>query len=120
VARGLCHEVVRLVIRLHAVVTSVALLDELERTLRDKFEVTPEVAAFLKQFRTAVRIVTPVRLPSPVCRDADDDVVLATAIAAGADFIVTGDNDLLVLRSYEGIRISSPREFLMLLEPPIV
>jgi putative PIN family toxin of toxin-antitoxin system len=34
---------------------------------------------------------------SPVCRDPEDDIVLATAIAGRADAIVTGDDDLLVL-----------------------
>ncbi|MBL8381433.1 MAG: putative toxin-antitoxin system toxin component, PIN family [Burkholderiales bacterium] len=44
-------------------------------------------------------------LPRPVCRDADDDHVLACAIAADADLIVSGDEDLLSLRTYEGIPI---------------
>jgi uncharacterized protein len=51
-------------------------------------------------------------LPARVCRDETDDVVLATAVAAEADAIVTGDQDLLVLGSYEGIDIVSPRSFL--------
>ncbi len=44
-------------------------------------------------------------LPRPVCRDADDDYVLACAVAAGADLIVSGDDDLLSLRVYENIPI---------------
>lgn len=44
-------------------------------------------------------------LPRPVCRDADDDHVLACAVAAGADLIVSGDDDLLSLRAYENIPI---------------
>jgi predicted nucleic acid-binding protein len=50
-----------------------------------------------------------------VSRDADDDRVLATAVAAGAAVIVTGDQDLLVIGRYDGIDIVSPREFLTLL-----
>jgi predicted nucleic acid-binding protein len=38
--------------------------------------------------------------------------VLATAVAAGAAVIVTGDQDLLVISRYNGIDIVSPREFL--------
>lgn len=41
-------------------------------------------------------------------RDPDDNAVLACAVAVGADIIVTGDKDLLVLRAYEGIAIMSP------------
>ena len=39
-------------------------------------------------------------------------VVLATAVAARANVIVTGDQDLLVLGSFEGVAIVSPRQFL--------
>jgi predicted nucleic acid-binding protein len=68
--------------------------------------------AFLEQLRLRVRIVEPTPLSSPVSRDADGDAVLATAVAAGAAVIVTGDQDLLVIGRYNGIDIVSPREFL--------
>ena len=55
-------------------------------------------------------------LPARVCRDKNNDVVLATALAGKADVIVTGDNDLLVLKTFRGIRILSPRKFLELLD----
>ncbi len=44
-------------------------------------------------------------LARPVCRDADDDHVLACAVAAGAELIASGDDDLLSLRAYENIPI---------------
>jgi predicted nucleic acid-binding protein len=50
-------------------------------------------------------------LAARVRRDADDDIVLGTAMAAGADLLVTGDNDLLVLGTYAGIKIVTPRQF---------
>ncbi|HEX9670444.1 MAG TPA: putative toxin-antitoxin system toxin component, PIN family [Thermoanaerobaculia bacterium] len=52
------------------------------------------------------------RVEQPACRDPDDDWVLATAVAGEAEVIVTGDGDLLDLRSYRGIAILSPRAFL--------
>jgi predicted nucleic acid-binding protein len=60
-------------------------------------------------------MVKPEPLPKRVCRDPDDDVVLATAVAGRADFIVTGDDDLLVLKRFRGIRILSPRQVLEML-----
>lgn len=112
VAKGLCHEVVIRSLGSCTVATSQALLDELAETLRTKFTLGPASMAFLEQFRQRVRIVEPTPLGSPVSRDADDDSVLATAVAARAAVIVSGDQDLLVIGRYNGIDIVSPREFL--------
>lgn len=112
VANGLCTEVVLHGIRQRSLVSSTRLLDELDRTLQRKFDVTPAVAKFLELFRSDIRIVEPVVLAQPVCRDPDDDEVLATALAAKADLIITGDQDLLVLRAFAGIDIVTPRQYL--------
>jgi uncharacterized protein len=112
VAKGLCHEVVMRSLGSCTVATSQSLLDELEHTLRAKFALGPAGMSFLEQLHLRVRIVEPTRLKSRVSRDADDDVVLATAVAAGATLIVTGDQDLLVIGRYNGIDIVSPRDFL--------
>jgi predicted nucleic acid-binding protein len=45
------------------------------------------------------------------CRDPGDDHAIAAALAAGAAIIVTGDDDLLSLEEYEGIRMLSVRLF---------
>ena len=50
-----------------------------------------------------------------VSRDPKDDKFLATAAQAGADFLVSEDQDLLVLREYEGVRIVDAATFLALL-----
>jgi putative PIN family toxin of toxin-antitoxin system len=112
VAKGLCHEVVVRALGSSRVVTSPALLDELERTLRAKFRLGPASTAFLEQLRLRVQFVVPTPLATPVSRDADDDVVLATAVAANATVIVTGDQHLLTIRRYNGVDIISPRDFL--------
>ena len=112
VAEGLCREVLHRAVRLRVLASSDGLLDELHDTLRRKFTLTAAAAAFLKAFRQQIRIVEPKALPKPVCRDRDDDLVLATAMAASTDFIVTGDDDLLVLQRYEGVVIMTPRSFL--------
>jgi putative PIN family toxin of toxin-antitoxin system len=46
------------------------------------------------------------------CRDARDNKFLELAVSGNADFIVSGDEDLLALNPYRGIPILSPREFL--------
>jgi predicted nucleic acid-binding protein len=45
------------------------------------------------------------------CRDPDDLPVLGTAVAGNANVLVTGDDDLLTLREFQGMAILSPREF---------
>ena len=48
----------------------------------------------------------------PVCRDPNDDHVIATALAVNAEVIVTGDKDLLALSQHQSIRILTARPFL--------
>jgi len=47
-----------------------------------------------------------------ICRDPEDDHILSCALKAEVDFLVTGDKDLLALKSFRGIPIVKPREFL--------
>jgi hypothetical protein len=51
-----------------------------------------------------------------VSRDPKDDIFLACAVEGNADYIVTGDADLLVLKEHEGIKILRPHDFLGELE----
>lgn len=91
--------------------TSRALLDELAATLAKK-KLAKYVAAtgltaeqMLANYRRIAKVVTAKQLEQQVSRDADDDAVLACALAARAEFIVSGDEDLLVLKSFSGIPI---------------
>lgn len=60
--------------------------------------------------------VTPGQLQLPgVTRDPKDDAVVACAKEGQADYIVSGDQDLLVLDSYEGIQIVTPQQFVDIL-----
>lgn len=45
-------------------------------------------------------------------RDPKDDMMLEAAVAGAAEYLVTGDQDLLVLKEFKGTRIVTPREFL--------
>jgi len=60
--------------------------------------------------------VVPGALQLPgLTRDPKDGAVVSCAVEGEADFIVSGDQDLLVLTKYEGIRVIAPREFVELL-----
>ena len=73
-----------------------------------------DVARIIALFEQA-DVVEPQEVPS-VCRDPHDDKFLACARAAGAEYLVTEDKDLLVLGTYEGTRICQPAEFIAQLE----
>ena len=113
IAHGICADVFERVIADHELVLSPHLLDEFERVMTAKlrFDQT-RVERALALFRRVGRIVTPEPLEEPVCRDRDDDAVLALARSASATCLVTGDDDLLVLGRFERIPIISPRAFL--------
>ena len=64
----------------------------------------------LAQYGDLAIIVSPLLTPRAVPADADDDHVVAAALAAHADLVVSGDRDLLSIGSYEGIAIVSAAE----------
>lgn len=97
-----------------ALFTSRALIDELAATLGKKKLARPVLATgltadqMLRHYRRLATVVTTRRLSQQVSRDIDDDTVLACALAAGADLIVSGDDDLLILKRFQGIPVMTP------------
>ena len=92
---------------------STDIIKEFERILRKKFSLSQsEISDVRKVLAEATEEVRQKVNPiAPVCRDPDDDRILACAREARADYIVTGDEDLLVLKRYGAIRIVTPRDF---------
>jgi len=101
------------------VVTCQALLDELRGVLvraNKPFRLSEDEAArVISDVLTYVHLVTPTRQIT-VCRDPDDNLVLACALAGQAEYVVTGDPDLLTLEELEGMKIITVREFLSALQ----
>ena len=97
--------------------SSVLLLDELAHSLGyPKFAARIEssgtsIAALMAQYTALASLVLPASVPRVVANDADDDHVIAAAVAARAELIVTGDRKhLLPIGSHEGIAIVTARE----------
>lgn len=95
------------------------ILKELQQNLKRKLSLSKvEMEEIFSLIEEISESVTPEKFGievAKVCRDKDDDNIIAGAKAAGVDYIVTGDNDLLVLDVYEGIEIINPRAFEILL-----
>lgn len=97
----------------HTVYTSEHQLRELARALAyHKLDLSHKqqkrVLAFM---RTATRVIKPTFMPTQA-RDYDDNHILAIAHATQADYLITGDKDLLALKSYKHTKVVTPKEFL--------
>lgn len=111
-ARGLCAEVFEACVSGHTLVISQHILTEVNSTLQKKVKlpkrIVNDITNYLKDTAETVKAET---IDNSVCRDKDDLPIIGTATKGDADFIVTGDADLLELKSYHGIDIITPREF---------
>lgn len=89
------------------------MLSETRRVLREKLGVSSETVNDIEQLLRRYHVEPMPETDPPVAvRDPDDELVLASAIAADADVLITGDKDLLdVADQVEALRIMSPRTF---------
>jgi putative PIN family toxin of toxin-antitoxin system len=104
---GMCHGI-----------TSEPLIEELMAVLRTKLRFSDQQlldsAQYLLTFLRFVHVEGTVR---GVCMDPKDDMVLESAMVAGATHIVSGDRrHLLPLREFQGIAIVSPAEFMEMMD----
>jgi len=99
------------------IVVSPAIVDEVLRALaypkvRKYIPRTSEPDLWFRDIVVLAQFVAGEYEIAGVSGDPDDDKYIAAAVEGLAEFIVTGDADLLALTAYEGIRIISPRAFL--------
>jgi len=111
-ARGLCESIMEVCLSEYEILLCDELLEEILRNLRLKIKIPTNIIDNIGELlREHANISIPVALASDVCRDSDDIKILGLAVASNADYIVTGDKDLLVLKSFQGIPILNPRSF---------
>ena len=111
-ARGVCQAVFELCLEQHELIICESLLREIDEKLRLKIKVpAPVVAEYLQLLRSNAEILTPLAVDPESCRDPDDLMILGLVSPGNVEAIVTGDQDLLVLGSYKGVPIITPREF---------
>jgi putative PIN family toxin of toxin-antitoxin system len=74
-----------------------------------------DIDEIVEGFRQVSLVVELADIPNVIPEDPDDDMVVATAVAGSADYIISGDDDLHRLGSFRGIQVLSPAAFLLLL-----
>lgn len=110
--RGLCEDVFRYVLTEHELLVAEVVLMELDRTLSEKFGFPKRLVSEIEQLlRERTLVAEPSRLPDIALRDPDDLRILASAIAGGAEVLVTGDGDLLAAADRSPVTILDPRGF---------
>ncbi len=112
ISHGACHELLEHCAIRHEIILSPFIYGEFKEKLNSKFGFTKKDAdAAIRLLKTRCISVRPNNLAEPVCKDKDDDNIIATAISGECDCIITGDKDLLILEIAENIRILSPGDF---------
>lgn len=98
-------------------VASKHLVIEAERTLKKPFFRERSNPDLVQETLTGLRgvVASTTVAVSGIASHPEDDLVLATAVSAAVDYLVTGDRQLLRLGAYEGVKIVSPRDFLDIL-----
>ncbi|KQC11484.1 MAG: hypothetical protein APR62_09855 [Smithella sp. SDB] len=89
------------------------ILREFKGALTKKFKISSSDISEITDIITeaASKILQKVNPAPHICRDPNDDMIIACAIGADADYIVTGDEDLLTLKKFKNIIILNPRNF---------
>ena len=110
--RGLCGDVLRDVLAAQELLVGEVVLAELERVLTRRLRLpattVEPILQFLREHEVVPKPKEPASLP---VRDPADRWILASALAARADVLVTGDRDLLDIAAQSPLRILDPRAF---------
>ncbi len=111
-ARGLCESLFEFCLGSQEILLSERLLDEIRRSLAKKVKLQRQTAMGIERLlREHGSLLEPAPVADDACRDADDLHVLGLAKAGKAEYLVTGDEDLLLLHRFGRCRIVSPRQF---------
>ena len=94
----------------HTLVTSEFILSEIRERLSEKLHLPESVIHdIISYLQDNSEIVVPALIVESICRDKDDVKIIGTAVSGKANFVITGDKDLLVLINHEHVKILTPR-----------
>lgn len=111
-SRGICADLLELVLLEHDLVIGQNVLRELRKALRDKIKLPAARSSEIVEFVAGEAVVVIEAAPPIDAKvDADDALVLGEARSGQAEIFVTADAALLELATVEGLEIASPRQF---------
>ena len=102
-------------------ILSTPIMQELENVLgrnevKNRFEYTEhDIKMIARTLKESAKIISLKSRFKTVKEDPKDDVILTTAYDGAADYVVSGDNHLLKLRNFKGIKIVNPKQMMSIL-----
>lgn len=109
---GLCHSVFELCIDRFEIYSSKEIIEEVKRNFKRKLglpeKILEEVLMYLRENMVIKEVGV---IPKGMCRDPEDDIILGLAKWVEADYIITGDKDLLIINTFGSTKIINPRQF---------
>jgi predicted nucleic acid-binding protein len=111
--RGLCADVLQIILEKHELVTGELVIEGLRRALSTKFGMPADIVKGYERFLRGYHVEPePRQLPNLNLSERADLMIVASAIDARAELLITGDKEMLELKKKpKGLRIISPREF---------
>ena len=109
---GICHLLLENCIVNHRIFISEFIIREVKEKLTRKIKLPVDtVNEIIDYLRCQAVLAIPLEKVSGISRDPDDDNIIALAVTVKADYVVSGDKDLLDLKDYRSIPIVSPKNF---------
>jgi len=111
-SRGLCASLFELCLDSTTIIISDYILSEVSGILTEKIKLpSSKINEIIDYLQDQCTIMQHSSFNKRVCRDSGDDNILALAKDSRADYIITGDKDLLILEKFDSIPIIEPRAF---------
>ena len=115
--RGICNSLFELCLDRYIVIISEFILSEVQKALHDKLKIPQKKVKIIIDYLKEFCIVSAyTKITENICRDKNDNDIIALAISNEVDYLITGDNDLLILKKYKHVKIISPREFWLIIK----
>jgi uncharacterized protein len=109
---GICHDLFEYCLRNTTIICSDFILEEIKRILVSKIRIpVSKASTIIHYLEKQTSIIVPEHKIVPDLRDPNDQMIMATALSGGADYLITGDKDMLILKKVKRTVILLPRDF---------